>query len=151
MKLAEALIERAEIKKQNGQLMKRVKDNVRVQEGDSPAENYEELLSEIVRNMERLLVLTQRINETNIKTAFGSDMNIAEAIAVRDCLGAKIRVHKEIYEKATINPDRYTRNEIKFVRCIDIKELQKQIDQFAKDYREMDTKIQGLNWTVELL
>ena len=32
-----------------------------------------------------------------------------------------------------------------------IKEIQKQIDKLSKKYREFDTKIQGLNWTIDLI
>ena len=151
MKLAEALIERAEIQKENAKLLSRIKDNAMVQEGDSPAENPEDLIPEYDKNMERLLFLTQRINETNSKTPFDDKMNVAEAIALRDCLGAKNRAYREIYSNATIKPDRYSQKEVRFVRCVDIKDLQTQIDKFSKEYRELDTKIQGINWTIDLL
>jgi len=151
MKLAEALIERAEIKKKNANLIERMKDNVKVQEGDLPAEMLEELLPEYEKNMERFILLTHKINETNNKTSFDDKMNIAEIITERDCLGMRIRAYREIHEKATVRQDRYNRQEVKFVRCIDVKELQRQIDILSKEYREIDTKIQGLNWTVDLL
>ena len=144
MKLAEALIERAEIQKENAKLLSRIKDNVLVQDGDAPAENSEDLIGEYNKNMERLLILTQKINATNNKTPFDDKMNVAEAIAVRDCLGAKNRVYREIYENATIRQDRYSRKEVKFLRCINIQDLQKRIDGFSKEYREIDVKIQGI-------
>jgi len=151
MKLAEALIERAEIQKKNGQLISRIKDNTQVQEGDMPSEKPEELISEYEKNMERFLELVQQINETNCKTSFDDEKSIADAIALRDCLGSKIRAYREFYESAAIRIDRYSKNEIKAVRCIDAKELQKQIDKLSKEYRELDTRLQGLNWTVDLL
>jgi len=151
MKLAEALIERAELQRENAKLLSRIRDNAMVQEGDTPAENPEDLIPEYDKNMERLLVLTQRINETNSKTAFDDKMSLAEAIALRDCLGAKNRAYRDIYEQATIKPDRYSQKEVKFVRCIDVKGLQTHIDRFSKEYREVDTKLQGLNWTVDLV
>ena len=150
MKLAEALIERAELQKENAKLLARIKDNTMVQDGDLPAEEPEELIAQYERNMARFLWLVQKINGTNSKTAFGDGMNIADAIALRDCLGAKHRAYQNMYASATISVSRYSQNEIKFVRCIDPKGLQKQIDKLAKEYREIDTKLQGLNWTVEL-
>jgi len=151
MKLAEALLERSEIQKKNGQLIARIKSNVKVQDGDLPAEKPEELIAEYEQNMVRFLELAQQINRTNFKTPFDGEKSIADAIAVRDYLGAKIKAYREFYEEATITSNRYSQHEIKFVRCIDSKNLQQQIDRFSKEYRELDTKLQGINWTVDLL
>lgn len=151
MKLAEALIERAEIQKKNEQLIKRIQDNVKVQEGDSPAENYEALVAEYEENMKRFLELVQRISNTNNKTAFDDKMNISDAIARRDYIGSRIGAYRGIYESATIKFDRYNRHEVKFVRCIDVAELQDKINTLSKEYRELDTKLQGINWTIDLL
>jgi len=151
MKLAEALIERAELQKENIQLLTRINSNTMVQDGDSPAENPEELITKYEHNMARFLELVQKINKTNSTTPFGEKMNIADAIALRDNLGARHRAYTNMYAAATININRYSQNEIKFVRCIDPKALQKQIDKLAKEYREVDTKLQGLNWTTDLL
>ena len=151
MKLAEALIERAEIQKKNGQLINRIKDNTKVQEGELPSEKPEELIATYEENMARFLELVQRINKTNCETPFDEKRSIADAIALRDCLGAKIRAYREFYESTTIRVDRYSQKEIKIVRCIDAQELQSQIDRLSKEYREIDTKLQGINWTVDLL
>jgi len=151
MKLAEALIERAEIQKKNGQIISRIKANTKVQDGDFPAEKPEELITEYENNMSRFFELVKRINETNCKNRFDGETNIADAIALRDCLGAKIKAYREFYESAVIKMDRYNRSEIKFVRCIDSKEIQKQIDKLSKEYRELDTKLQAVNWTVDLM
>ena len=151
MKLAEALLERAEIHKKNGNLIARIRQNTKVQEDDLPSENPEELIAEYEENMARFLELVQRINKTNCKTLFDEDLSISDAISLRDCLGAKIRAYRDFYDSSIITTDRYSRNEIKTVRCIDAKELQKRIDQLSKEYREVDTKLQGINWTVDLL
>jgi len=151
MKLAEALIERAEIQKKNGQLSRRIKDNVKVQEGDTPAEKPEELIEEYERNMERFLELVRRINLTNSNTFFDGEMNVADAIARRDYLGSRIGVYREFYEAAAIRFNRYNRSEVKFVRSVNPKELQGKINALSKEYRELDTKLQGINWTIDLL
>ena len=151
MKLAEALIERAELQKKNNQLISRIKDNAKVQDGDAPSEKPEDLIAEYENNMACFLELVQKINRTNCKASFDGDNSIADAIAQRDYIGAKIRAYREFYESATIKIDRYSRNEIKIVSCIDAKELQKQIDKLSKEYREIDMKLQGINWTVDLL
>jgi len=150
MKLAEALIERAELQKKNAQLLSRITSNVMVQEGDTPAEQPEELIAEYEQNMKRLLFLVQNINKTNDTIPFENG-TIADAIAQRDNLKSKISVYRSIYEAATIKQERYNANEIKFVRCIDAKALQHTINQLSKEYREIDTKLQGLNWTVDFI
>ena len=71
MKLAEALIERAELQKKNAQLYQRIERNALVQEGDAPAEEPAELMAEYEGNMERLLLLIRRINATNSVAPFG--------------------------------------------------------------------------------
>lgn len=151
MKLAEALIERAEIQKKNSQLISRITSNAMVQEGDVPSEQPEQLIAEYEANMERFLVLVQRINDTNSNTLFDDAITVAAAIAKRDFLGAKIRSFRTIYESATIKSERYSQKEVKFVRCIDAKALQDAIGRMSKEYREIDTKLQGINWTVDLI
>jgi hypothetical protein len=37
------------------------------------------------------------------------------------------------------------------VRMVDVSLLRKQTDSYAKQYRELDMKIQSLNWTVDLI
>ncbi len=151
MKLAEALIERAELQRKNIQLFNRIKSNTMIQEGDTPAENPRDLIAEYEENMERLLFLIRKINATNNATPFDENGNVADAIARRDSLKAKIGIYRAIYESAMIRPERYSSTEIKFVRCIDAKELQNTIHQLSKQYRELDTKLQGINWTIDLV
>ncbi|MBQ3691146.1 MAG: DIP1984 family protein [Bacteroidales bacterium] len=70
MKLAEALQERADLSKIIDQLRYRLSNNTTVQEGEQPAENPEELLSELNTTISRLEYLVAHINLTNctIKT-----------------------------------------------------------------------------------
>lgn len=150
MKLAEALIERADLQKKIAQLEVRMQQNVKVQEGDTPAESVEELLPQYESLMDRFELLIVSINRTNGAAAFDT-MTLAEAITKRDCLKSKIHAYRELYEAASISQDRYSNKEIRFVRCVDAAKLQNQIDSMSKAYRELDTKMQGINWTIELL
>lgn len=70
MKLAEALILRADCQKRIAQLKSRLLVNAKVQEGDAPAETPQELISELERTSSELLDLIKRINRTNSATAF---------------------------------------------------------------------------------
>lgn len=60
MKLAEALILRADYQKRIEQLKQRLLRNAKVQEGDDPAENPAALVEEVNRLAQELEVLIQR-------------------------------------------------------------------------------------------
>lgn len=156
MKLAEALIERAELKRKNFQLTDRINSNIKVQEGEVPAESPEELIAEYEHNMERMLELIKKINETNAKTFIKNKdgengETIKDAIAKRDCLSNKINAYRMFCDTATIRHDRFTKTEVKFIRCIDIKEIQNKINELSKEFRILDTKLQEINWTTDLI
>ena len=46
---------------------------------------------------------------------------------------------------------RATRGEIKIHSTVKVAPLQKRVDALSKELRELETRIQGLNWTTELL
>jgi len=150
MKLAEALILRADYQKRIEQLKQRLLRNAKVQEGDKPAEDPAELLQEMERISGELVLLIQRINATNAATPLENGMTIAEAIAIRDVLRLKHGVYRDLAQAATITQDRYTKSEVKFKRTVSVPEIQKQADVWAREHRELDAKIQASNWNTEL-
>ena len=81
MKLAEALILRADCQKRIAQLKSRLLVNAKVQEGDAPAETPQELIAELGRVSTELLDLIKRINRTNSATAFAGRGTISDALA----------------------------------------------------------------------
>ena len=86
MKLAEALILRADCQKRIAQLKSRLLVNAKVQEGDKPAETPQELIAELGHVSTELLDLIKRINRTNSATAFAGRGTISDALAERDVL-----------------------------------------------------------------
>ena len=150
MKLAEALIKRADLKAQIAQIVTRMKENAKVQEGDTPAEDVVELGRMYESMMEALETLILRINRTNAASTLG-DESLADAIARRDCLKAKIAAYRAVRETSLAKERRFSRSEIKDVRTVDIAKLQRIIDDCSRQYRELDTKIQGCNWMTALL
>lgn len=68
MKLAEALSIRKDLQKRIQQLEQRIKSNVKVQEGDEPLEEPNELMKELHSCLVQLEELIGRINLTNINT-----------------------------------------------------------------------------------
>lgn len=151
MKLAEALVHRADCQRKVAQLKQRLERVVKVQEGEEPAEKPDQLFIELDEAIEDLTGWIKRINKTNTLTPFDSTMSISDALAERDKIMQKRNILNEILEIAAIKQDRYSRSEVKFYRTIEIAETQKQVDELSKKYRELDFRIQEKNWTVDLI
>ena len=151
MKLAEALAERGDCQNRIEELKKRMARSARVQEGETPAEDSAELLAESERLFTRLFELISAINRTNAKTAFDGKSTISDAIAKRDVTGKKRDFLSGIADAASTRQDRYSKSEVKFVATLSIAKLQKQVDQLSKEFRELDTRLQALNWQTELM
>lgn len=150
MKLAEALILRADYQKRIEQLKQRLVRNAKVQEGDDPAENPTELLAEYERVSQQLVTSIQQINKTNANTLLEGQLTIADAIAMRDGLRHKHGLYTALAEAATITQERYSRSEVKFQSTLNVAQMQKQADDLARQYRELDTKLQSANWVTDL-
>ena len=150
MKLAEALSIRADLQKKVAQLKERIKESAKVQEGDEPCDNVEELYKELDEALVQLEDLVYRINITNVQIVQGGD-SLTRLIAKRDVLSLRVKTLQEVVRHVSANDTRYGRNELKYVSTIDIKVLRKEADTYAKQYRELDLKIQSLNWTVDLV
>ena len=150
MKLAEALTLRADCQKRLGQLKSRLLNNVKIQEGDTPSESPQELFAELGRVTTELRNLIKRINRTNSATIFSGAKTITDALAERDVLALERNIYMHMAETAANNRDRVMRTEIKYVAIINVAEIQKHADELAKNYRELDTRIQELNWQTEL-
>lgn len=151
MKLAEALILRADMKKRVEQLKQRLIRNAKIQEGEKPAESPEALIEEVERISQELVRLIQRINKTNSATELEKGISLSDAIASRDMLVLKHSIYRDLAQAATVTQDIRTKSEVKFKGSVSVTKIQAQADQFAKAHRELDTKIQELNWRSDLL
>ncbi|EMG30520.1 DIP1984 family protein [Campylobacter showae] len=150
MKLAEALILRADIQKRIEQLKSRLADNAKGQEGEKPSEEPKALLAELdalTGELERLIV---RINLTNC-TAKTDGKSLTELIAKRDVLTLKAGALRAFAQVAAQKIDAYSRSEIKILNTVDVAALQKQVDELAKQIRQLDTTLQGANWQTDLI
>lgn len=117
MKLAEALMERSDLKTRIEQLAA------------------------------RLMTL---VNLTNARTLSDGEP-LTALLARRDCLSGRIRQLRDFLACASANVSRGTRAEIRVVSTVNVKEYQKRADDLARDLRELDVKIQSLNWTTDLM
>ena len=148
MKLAEALIERKSLKGRIDQIIQRMKENVVFLEGNTHDEDFAELEKTYESMLARFESIANRINNTNNKTMLNDQYTIAEAITKRDCIKSKIAACRAVKEAV---PSSRRHLSSSYVLTINMKEYQKKIDDLARQFRELDTKIQGLNWNTELL
>ena len=151
MKLAEALILRADVKKRIEELRERLRRNTKVQEGDRPVEQPEFLLQEFERSVAELKVLIRRVNSTNATVMFDSNHLISDAIAKREGFDLRIRALREVIAAASEAEWLLSRSEIKSVPTLDGAALQRQLDDLTRQRRELDTQLQAINWQVELV
>ncbi|HEX6817495.1 MAG TPA: DIP1984 family protein [Ktedonobacterales bacterium] len=151
MKLAEALVLRADLQKRIEQLRARLRQSALVQEGEQPPEDPYELLAEAARLVDELAGLIMRINRTNLATTLPNGTTLTEAIARRDALQQRYSLIETAAETASNRIDRYGRSEIRKVATVDVGALRKQTERLAQERRELDTAIQATNWASDLI
>lgn len=149
MKLAEALALRADTQMRLAQLKARLLRNATVQEGDAPAEDPKQLLAQYEALSAELVQLIRRINQTN-SAVMVVDKTMTEALAERDILKQRHATYRELAEASTISRSIVTRSEVRFKSTIDVSAVQKQADLLARSLRELDARIQEMNWQVSL-
>ena len=150
MKIAEALILRADIQKRIAQLKTRLNNNAKVQENEEPAENPELLLTELENLISQLNDLIVKINRTNTLSKIDG-ISLVELIAKKDTLSQKSGILREFIEIASQKVNLYSTTEIKVFSTVNVSELQKKLDKLSKEIRETDTKLQQANWTIDLV
>ncbi len=151
MKLAEALMERADKNRKLQELKDRIIRNAKYQEGDKPPEDPTSLLEEyevVSDEFEKLIV---KINNTNNMLKLEDGTQMLDALAKRDVLKLKHSLYKALAAEATPKQDRYSKKEIKFISAVSVKETQKSADAIAKQYRQLDALVQQANWNNELV
>ena len=151
MKLAEALVLRADTQKRLEQLKFRLVRSAKVQEGDEPAENPARLLVELEEVARQLVELISRINRTNSNAKLPDGVTLSDALATRDVLLKRRRIYAELANAAAIGQERYSRSEVKFKSTVSVSEIQSQVDVLSKEYREIDSRLQEANWAIELV
>ena len=149
MKLAEALILRADLQKRIEQLRTRLNNNAKVQENDIPAENPENLLTELDDCVIQLTSLIKRINRTNCNS-FSGNISLSDMIAERDILTLKAGILRNFIEIAGRYVELYSNKEIRILSTVDVPSLQKELDDLSKKIRETDTELQRSNWNTDL-
>lgn len=150
MKIAEALLLRADIQKKLASLRERIGKYAVVQHGDKPHEDPSKLLSEAFSVLQERESLVVRINNANLKAALPDGRSLSQAIAHRDTLVAQHSLIQHGIANTQKEPDRYSMTEIKWVATLKVADLQKQSEDLAKKIRELNAGIQETNWKTEL-
>jgi hypothetical protein len=155
MKLAEALLLRADRNRTLEQLRQRIQVSARYQEGEDPPEDARELLASASTVLDELEGLIRTINRTNSGTIMGDGRTMTDALAERDVLRLRYSVLKVSADAASgaqqqVGYMRATRSELKLMSDLDVKNLRQQSSDVARRARELDARIQEVNWTTEL-
>ena len=150
MKIAEALSLRKDLETRISKIKDRLENVVRVQEGDKPAEEPQELMDELENCLNQLELLIYNINITNMRIVTDDGRNMTKLLAERDILKKRIDILRNTFNEATNSGSRY-RNEIRYVTIIKVKPLRQELDKFSQQYRQLDMKIQELNFTNDLI
>ena len=152
MKLAEALILRADAQKRIQQLRERLARSARIQEGDTAPEDPMELVDEATRVIADLQTLVKQINRTNSQTQFDETRTLTDALADRDAISTEHSILTNLLTQAAgQGQPQYGYSPIKYFRTIDVAKVQKRADDLARRFRELDSRVQAMNWTVDLI
>lgn len=151
MKLAEALMLRADLQKKVASLKERVVANAVVQQGDKPHESPLDLISAATGVLDELELLVTRINAANLATRLDDGVTMTQAIARRDTLMQRHALLIAAIGGTRREPARYGMSEIKWVATLEVAKLQKQADDLSKSIRELNARIQAANWATELV
>ena len=150
MKLAEALMIRADLQRKLAQLQTRLNQSAQYQEGEAPAEEPQSLLRDYLECAKALEALVIQINRANQQAVLADGTSMLEALALRDRLKAEQAMFASLAQAAVVEQNRYSRSEIKMIAAVDIKQIRKQADDVAKQYRQLDVLIQQANWQFDL-
>lgn len=151
MKLAEALLLRADLQKKLASLKQRIGENVKVQDGDEPSENPTELLIQSSQIIGELYALIGRIHRTNAVVVLDNGKTMLTVLNERDELAERHRLLQSAIDNAKTEGDRYSFREIKWQKVVDISGLQKQADDISAKLRQVNVYLQSANWQVDLL
>ena len=149
--LAEAMLNRDDCQKWIESLTQRLLRNAQAPEGENPLEDPQTLLAEIDATLETLSDLNHRINLTHAQTLVEEDLTLLDAIGERKLLARKIAIYESLADKASYCPPRDRQSDLRSVSTVNLSYLHRQIEQLARDYRNLDTKIQQASWKTELL
>lgn len=151
MKLAEALLIRADMQKKLASLKLRIEKNIQVQEGEKPDEDPQELMQQAQQINTELHQLISQIQRTNATAKLDDTQSMLAVLIERDTLTERHKIIMSALNKARQLNQRYSPREIKWLVTIPVKDLQKQADDVSGKIRQVNTRIQSANWQIDLV
>jgi hypothetical protein len=146
MKLAELLKVRSGLQDKADDLTKRIYANVKRVDGDTPPEDPESLLDELDAAYAELEGVVRRINTINT-TQPREGETLLSLLLRREMTGKRLHIRKQAAETAAKH-DNYRDAEVLYRRHVNVAKLHKETDALARQYRELDNRVQELNWTI---
>lgn len=150
MKLAEALLLRADQQKKLASLRERIGKNAVCQQGDQPHEDPNDLLKESFQVLGEFEDLVGKINAANAVNKIHDGRTITQAITARETLGRRHSILQHAIASSQQTPNRYGMSEIKWVSLVKVASLQKQLEDVAQKLRGLNVAIQEANWKVDV-
>lgn len=150
MKIAEALLLRADLDAKIQSLKSRIVKYSVVQEGNQPSEDPDKLLKKVDGVIEERRSLLLKINSANARGKTGDGRAILDVLSERDALMLRHHIIKSAIESTNRDPSRYGLAEIRWLAVLDVEKLQKQADDLSKRIRELNAILQQANWSNEL-
>jgi len=152
MKLAEALITRADLQRRIEQLRARIVAAARYQEGEEPQEDAAALVEEASAALDRLEELVVAVNLTNATVHLADGSTMTAALARRDALRARHSLLSSSADAAqgTGGGYRQMRSELRQFAALPVVELRRRADDVARQLRELDVEVQRTNWEADL-
>ncbi len=151
MKLAEALLIRSDMQKKLAQIKGRIRNNVKVQEDDTPSEDPSTLMIDASQIITELSVLIERIHRTNAIAKTDTGQSMLTLLVERDTLEMRHKLLVDAIEATQTEADRYSHREIKWTIMVSVAGLQKQADDIAMKLRKINIVIQANNWQIDLI
>lgn len=152
MKLAEALLDRAELQKRVESLQARIVANASYQEGETPAENAAELLEECLLAQAAIERLVTAVNLTNALVRTPDGRTLTAVLAARETLRAQHSVLVRAADAAAGGwGRRQLRSELRQMSALPVAALRERADDAARALREIDVLIQRTNWEADLV
>ncbi|MCL2045344.1 MAG: DIP1984 family protein [Oscillospiraceae bacterium] len=152
MLLAEALLKKAVLKKELDALEQRMSESARIPHDEEPVDDYTLLLIIYREKESELFDMNLRILATNNITEIREGETISQAIIKRDGLKRVVSMYSKLLNAAIgSNRGYYGSRDVKYIRVIDMDKVRSDMDSAAQQYRELDVKLQQLNWNTELI
>lgn len=156
MKLAEALMIRAELKKEIDILLDKIIESAVLHDDEEKLEDPNEYLLKLNNHLNELFLTEKKILKTNFESSFDEKRTIYEALLEKQHLARILHRYERLIDsvKKKLKPFYYYEDIKKYEKpecLIDIKKLIFEKEQFENSYKKLNQQIQKRNWEIDVL